>query len=71
MLHNSDYIIELAKNEVEQNPHIRLGQAVFNEAYKSYPEAADKLRGSTDDCFHRDDKIEGFLSMINTLTEKE
>ena len=71
MLHNSDYIIELAKNEVKNHPYIRMGQAIFNEAYKGYPEATDQLRATEFDCFYNDEKIEGFLSMINTLTEKE
>lgn len=35
---------------------IRYGQAIFNVAYKMYPNAVNKLRGTDLDCFYQDEK---------------
>ena len=43
----------------------RWGQCVFNAYYTFFPEESNKLRGTDDDCFYRDDKVEKFLSHFN------
>lgn len=40
----------------------RWGQCIFNAYYTFFPEESNKLRGTDDDCFYRDDKVEKFLS---------
>ena len=46
---------------------IRYGQAIFNTAYKMYPDAVDKLRGTDLDCFYRDEKVDKFLDALADL----
>ena len=40
----------------------RWGQCIFNAYYTFFPEESNKLRGTDDDCFYRNDKVEKFLS---------
>lgn len=42
---------------------IRYGQAIFNVAYKMYPNAVNKLRGTDLDCFYQDEKLTNFLML--------
>ncbi len=45
-------------------PYWRKGQSVFNSAYELFPDEANKLRGSSVDCFHQDKYIEKFLKAL-------
>jgi hypothetical protein len=47
--------------------HIRYGQAIFNVAYKMYPNAVNKLRGTDLDCFYQDEKVDKFLNALENL----
>ena len=40
----------------------RWGQCIFNAYYAFFPDECNELRGTDDDCFYRDDKVEKFLS---------
>ena len=40
----------------------RWGQGVFNAFYAFFPDECNKLRGTDDDCFYRNDRVEKFLS---------
>jgi hypothetical protein len=42
---------------------IRYGQAIFNVAYKMYPNAVNKLRGTDLDCFIKMKKLTNFLML--------
>ena len=46
---------------------IRYGQAIFNVAYKMYPNAVNKLRGTDLDCFYQDEKVDKFLNALENL----
>ena len=43
-------------------PNLRYGQAIFNEAYAMWPEFANTIRGTDDDCFYKDQLVPKFLS---------
>jgi hypothetical protein len=43
-------------------PQLRYGQAMFNEAYSMWHEFVNTIRGTNDDCFYQDSKVEAFLS---------
>jgi hypothetical protein len=43
----------------------RWGQCIFNAYYAFFPKECNILRGTEDDCFYRDDKVEKFLSHFN------
>lgn len=45
----------------------RYGQAIFNVAYKMYPNAVNKLRGTDLDCFYQDEKVDKFLNALENL----
>ena len=47
---------------MSQFPELRHGQAVFNEAMSMWPDEVGKIRGTKDDCFYDDNKVEAFLS---------
>lgn len=49
---------------------IRYGQAIFNVAYKMYPNAVNKLRGTDLDCFYQDEKVDKFLNALENLLLK-
>lgn len=53
-----------AVSEIEQKrfSSCRKGQALFNALYKLFPEVADKIRATKDDCFYDDSKIKEFKS---------
>ena len=44
----------------------RLGQALFNNLYKSHPELADSIRATDADPFHNNNKIADFFRAIST-----
>ena len=60
-----DEIIRLADNERPQ--YWRRGQAIFNFAYRMFPEETEKLRMSDVDCFYSDRKIPDFLTALDNL----
>jgi len=63
-----DKMNELLEVAQEQRPkEWRFGQAVFNYAYEEYPNAADKIRGTEDDCFYDDSKIPKFIKKLMKL----
>lgn len=43
------------------HPFQRPGQYIFNIAHQNNPKKADKLRGSNNDCFYDNEKIDSFL----------
>jgi hypothetical protein len=61
----SKEILKLATDYQNQNSNWRWGQCVFNAAYELYPNAADSLRGTIVDCFHKDKVVEEFLQIID------
>lgn len=67
----SDSIIEDAEKSMKKHPELRFGQAVFNEAYKSFPEFTDRLRGTEYDCFYVDDKVGAFLEELTDIIWSE
>ena len=44
--------------------YIRLGQYLFNECYKIYPDETDELRGTEFDCFYDNSKVDIFLEKL-------
>ena len=54
-------IIEVAKLRPD---YIRYGQAVFNEAYKQYPNEVKELWAGDFDCFHADSRVDIFLEKL-------
>ena len=60
-------MIEEAARIIERVGEWRYGQAVFNLAYDTFPEEANLLRGTQDDCFYDDDKVEAFLANLETM----
>jgi len=70
----SDFIEEVnsvATAEMNVNPHIRKGQALFNAVYDLYPYIADEIRGSDTDCFYNDKRIDLFLSHVITIYDRD
>ena len=49
----------------------RRGQIYFNVAYDFWPEEVNKIRGTDDDCFYDDSKINAFLSHFNVIVIKD
>ncbi len=44
--------------------YLRHGQFLFNYLYDHYPMIADKVRGTLEDPFHRDDRIPMFWETV-------
>lgn len=57
-----------AEQLIKVNTEIRYGQAVFNAAYKRFPEAVNCLRGTKHDCFYDDSKVNEFLLELQTVS---
>lgn len=57
-----NYAMNKAKQCAEQYKNWRWGQCVFNVFYAYFPEITDPIRGTDDDCFYDDNKVEKFLS---------
>lgn len=45
-------------------PFIRIGQALFNALCVSWPELAEKVRGSEVDPFYDDTRIDAFIAFV-------
>lgn len=58
----SNEAYRLAQDYANAYPHWRWGQCIFNAYYYVFPEIADEIRGTEDDCFYRDDLVDKFLS---------
>lgn len=56
-----NYAMNKAKQYAEQYKDWRWGQCVFNAFYAYFPEITDSIRGTNDDCFYDDNKVEKFL----------
>jgi len=61
-----DFLYAVA-NMRHGNPKWRRGQAVFNTAYRLWPKVADDLRGTPEDCFYDDSKINDFVAGLERL----
>ncbi len=57
-------ILEEAKKQIRRQPELRLGQAVFNIAYKRNAGVVRELCSSVLDPFYDDKKITLFLSRL-------
>lgn len=57
-------ILEEAKRKVQRQPQLRLGQAVFNIAYKRNAGVVRELCSSVIDPFYDDKKVTLFLSRL-------
>jgi len=56
-----------AINTHVKTPHIRVGQALFNRCHLKFPASTASLVGTTYDCYYNDDKIDIFLSRLETI----
>jgi len=57
--------------EINRRKHLRKGQCYFNELYEVEPEIAEIIRGTENDPFYDDKKIDNFkLKMIELLVKK-
>ena len=48
-------------------PQLRKGQTYFNVAYKMWPEETNRIRGTNDDCFYDDSRIENFMKHFDVV----
>lgn len=46
---------------------VRIGQAVFNEAHRLFPDATNRLRNTKYDCYYDDSKVNEFLLELQTI----
>jgi hypothetical protein len=63
-------VLEEARLEQQRNPQLRLGQAVYNVAYRRNPAVA-QLAGTEFDPFHDDSRIDAFLKKIGEIPADE
>lgn len=60
-------IIQIKQNAAKMikiNTEIRYGQAIFNAAYKLFPNATNELRNTEYNCFYDDDRVNIFLEQL-------
>jgi len=57
-----NYAYKLAQKYADTYKNWRWGQCVFNAYSSVFPEETNKIRGTDDDCFYDDKKVEKFLS---------
>lgn len=55
-----------AEKSIKVNGQVRLGQAVFAEAYRLYPDATNNLQNTKYDCYYDDSRIDLFLLELQT-----
>lgn len=48
----------------------RLGQSIFNATYRLFPSAAIEFQGTDLDPYFHDDRVDSFLSSIQSFGEK-
>lgn len=57
--------IEKTADELwDQRPHWRRGQTLFNVTQTMYPEVAEQIRDTPDDCFYVDTLIPDFANKV-------
>ncbi len=57
-----NYAYRLAQQYAEQYKNWRWGQCIFNAYCSVFPEITNEIRGTDDDCFYDDKKVQKFLS---------
>ena len=62
-----DHVKHIAKSIIEESPHIRYGQAVFNYVDEKYRVARIAQFDYGIDCFYDDTKVEQFLDKCYEL----
>ena len=62
-----DHVKHIAKSIIEESPHIRYGQAVFNYVDEKYGVARIVQFNYGIDCFYDDTKVEQFLDKCYEL----
>ena len=62
-----DHVKRIAKSIIEESPHIRYGQAVFNYVDEKYGVARIVQFNYGIDCFYDDTKVEQFLDKCYEL----
>ena len=62
-----DHVKHIAKSIIEESPHIRYGQAVFNYVDEKYGVARIAQFDYGVDCFYDDTKVEPFLDKCYEL----
>ena len=60
-------ILEEAQLILHRSPWFRLGQAVYDAAYKRSPAVVRTLLGSHLDPFYHDERIDAFLARLRVL----
>ena len=65
-----DHVKHIAKSIIEESPHIRYGQAVFNYVDEKYGVARIAQFDYGIDCFYDDTKVEQFLDKCYELIKK-
>lgn len=60
-------ILEEAQLALHRSPWFRLGQAVYNAAYKRSPAVVRSLIGTDLDPFYHDERIDAFLARLREL----
>lgn len=64
---NAEQLLELVmlqREMVERNPSWRQGQALFNAMYELFPEVSETVRGTLNDPFYKDTRIEKCFEFI-------
>ena len=62
-----DHVKHIAKSIIDESPHIRYGQAVFNYVDEKYGVARISQFDYGIDCFYDDKKVEKFLDKCYEL----
>jgi len=66
-----DLTYQNAVKEFNKNKEIfRYGQVMFNEFFSAFPKEVNTLRGTENDCFYDDSKVEKFLQSLYNICEK-
>jgi hypothetical protein len=56
---------------LKNNKGWRFGQSLFNATHTLFPNIADKIRGTNDDCYYLDYKAHDFLEAVESLLNKQ
>jgi hypothetical protein len=57
-------ILNIAMDQVKDNPYYRLGQAFFNILYEQHEDISNEIRGTEFDPFYNDKKIPKCIEYI-------
>ena len=58
-------ILKKIKHHVEtRQEYLRAGQETYNYTHYLFPDIVDSLKGSSVDCFYKDDLIDEFLGSV-------